>query len=120
MDLDINVNGEQWALNVAPADVLLDVLREQVGTKSPKIDLIQELGIHQHDSGHCSILQYGRFLYACTSNGVSDNHLSVPAPEAPSLVVVDKLTGRLAATARRLGRRERLGGQAVERFPPRR
>ncbi len=61
-------------------------------------DMLNELGIHQHDSGHCSILQHGRFLYACTSNGVNDSHEHVPEPGAPSLVVLDKLTGRLVAT----------------------
>ena len=50
MELAINVNGEQWLLNVAPADVLLDVLREQVGTKSPKI------GCERGDCGSCTIL----------------------------------------------------------------
>ncbi len=61
-------------------------------------DLTKELGVHQHDSGHCSILQSGPFLYACTSNGVDAPHLRVPAPDAPSLVVLDKMTGRLVAT----------------------
>ena len=37
MDLNIEVNSEDWALDVAPADVLLDVLRERIGIKSPKI-----------------------------------------------------------------------------------
>ncbi len=61
-------------------------------------DLRKELGIHQHDAGHCSVLQWGRFLYACTSNGVDPTHQHVPSPDAPSLVVLDKITGRLAAT----------------------
>ncbi len=63
-------------------------------------DLHKELDVHQHDSAHCSILQRGPYLYACTSNGVDDSHLHVPAPDAPSLVVLDKMTGRLVATDR--------------------
>jgi carbon-monoxide dehydrogenase small subunit len=59
MELDINVNGEQWVLNVAPADVLLDVLREQVGTKSPKI------GCERGDCGSCTILMDGRSVRSC-------------------------------------------------------
>lgn len=59
MDLEINVNGEQWVLNVAPADVLLDVLREQVGTKSPKI------GCERGDCGSCTILMDGRSVRSC-------------------------------------------------------
>ena len=61
-------------------------------------DMLQEVGVHQHDSGHCSVLQHGPFLYACTSNGVDDAHQFVPEPDAPSLVVLDKKTGRLVAT----------------------
>ncbi|NNJ48624.1 MAG: 2Fe-2S iron-sulfur cluster binding domain-containing protein, partial [Acidimicrobiia bacterium] len=49
MEVEIKVNGEDWALSVAPADVLLDVLREQVGTKSPKI------GCERGDCGSCTI-----------------------------------------------------------------
>ncbi len=59
MELNIKVNGEEWALNVVPADVLLDVLREQVGTKSPKI------GCERGDCGSCTILIDGRTIRSC-------------------------------------------------------
>jgi outer membrane protein assembly factor BamB len=60
-------------------------------------DLVTELGVRQHDSAHGSILVHGRFLYVNTSNGVDDTHRKITAPDAPSLVVLDKLTGRLVA-----------------------
>jgi outer membrane protein assembly factor BamB len=60
-------------------------------------DLETELGVHQHDSAHCSILVHGSFLYICTSNGVDTTHRIMLAPEAPSLVVLNKNTGRLVA-----------------------
>lgn len=59
MELNIKVNGEDWALNVVPADVLLDVLREQVGTKSPKI------GCERGDCGSCTILIDDRTIRSC-------------------------------------------------------
>lgn len=59
MELSIKVNGEQWNLNVVPADVLLDVLREQVGTKSPKI------GCERGDCGSCTVLVDGRSVRSC-------------------------------------------------------
>ena len=59
MELNIKVNGEDWALSVAPADVLLDVLRERVGTKSPKI------GCERGDCGSCTILVDGRSVRSC-------------------------------------------------------
>lgn len=60
-------------------------------------DLIKECGVRQHDSAHASILSYGPCLYVNTSNGVDDTHRHIAAPEAPSLVALDKVTGRLVA-----------------------
>ncbi len=59
MDLKLKVNGEDWALDVAPADVLLDVLRERIGVKSPKI------GCERGDCGSCTILMDGRTVRSC-------------------------------------------------------
>ena len=60
-------------------------------------DIGGELGVHQHDAAHCSVLVHERYLYVNTSNGVDDTHRKVPSPEAPSLIVLDKATGRLVA-----------------------
>ena len=59
MQLTITVNGESWDLDVAPADVLLDVLREQTGVKSPKI------GCERGDCGSCTVLLDGRTVRSC-------------------------------------------------------
>ena len=56
-----------------------------------------KLGVHQHDAAHSSILLHGDFLYVNTSNGLNDKHAMIPAPEAPSLIILDKKTGRLVA-----------------------
>jgi outer membrane protein assembly factor BamB len=60
-------------------------------------DMQAEVGIHQHDAAHSSILLHGRYLYINTSNGLNDKHQLIPATDAPSLIVLDKMTGRLAA-----------------------
>lgn len=60
-------------------------------------DTIKELDVRQHDAAHGSILLHGRFLYVNTSNGVDDTHRHIASPDAPSLIVLDKLTGRLVA-----------------------
>jgi outer membrane protein assembly factor BamB len=60
-------------------------------------DMLVEAGVHQHDSAHSSILLHGDFLYVNTSNGLDDKHEMVPSPEAPSLIVLDKRTGKLVA-----------------------
>ena len=62
-----------------------------------RFDIIQQCGARQHDSAHASPLLHGRFLYLNTSNGVEDSHRGIPAPNAPSLIVIDKITGRLVA-----------------------
>jgi hypothetical protein len=62
-----------------------------------RCDLIAQCGVRQHDSAHAAPLLHGRFLYVNTSNGVDDSHREIHAPAAPSLVVVDKESGRLVA-----------------------
>jgi len=60
-------------------------------------DMLQECGIRQHDAAHAAPLVHGNFLYVNTSNGLDDSHTRIPAPDAPSLIVLDKRTGRLVA-----------------------
>ncbi|MCK5731273.1 MAG: PQQ-binding-like beta-propeller repeat protein [Draconibacterium sp.] len=60
-------------------------------------DMKLQLGMSPHDSPHASILIDGDFLYLNTCNGVSYNHLEACSLEAPSLIALDKKTGRLVA-----------------------
>lgn len=60
-------------------------------------DMQAGVGVNLHDETHCSVLIHGRFLYACTSNGVDAKHKVVISPDAPSLIVLDKQDGRLLA-----------------------
>jgi outer membrane protein assembly factor BamB len=60
-------------------------------------DIINETGVRQHDAAHGSILLHDRYLYVNTSNGVDDAHTEIHAPDAPSLIVLDKTSGRLVA-----------------------
>lgn len=69
MELTLSVNGEEWTLNAAAPDVLLDVLRERVGTKSPKI------GCERGDCGSCTVLIDGRTVRSCLVLAVeADGH----------------------------------------------
>jgi aerobic-type carbon monoxide dehydrogenase small subunit (CoxS/CutS family) len=65
--IEIEVNGEAWAVDVAPGEVLLDVLREKIGTKSPKI------GCERGDCGSCTVLYDGRTIRACLALAVEAN-----------------------------------------------
>lgn len=61
------------------------------------LDLTKEAGIWSHDSAHSSILVHGGHLYLNTGTGVDNTHRRIRTPDAPSLVVLDKRTGRLLA-----------------------
>jgi outer membrane protein assembly factor BamB len=65
-------------------------------------DLTAAAGIWSHDAAHSSILIYGDHLYLNSGTGVDNTHKRIRTPEAPSLVVLDKRTGRLIG-------RDRLG-----------
>lgn len=52
---------------------------------------------YPHDSAHSSFLIHGDFIYINTGNGVDNTHRRIRAPDAPSLIVLEKHTGRLVA-----------------------
>jgi outer membrane protein assembly factor BamB len=60
-------------------------------------DLVSHAGIHPHDQTHISILLDGDILYLNTSNGVDNTHRKIRSPDAPSLIALDKRTGKLLA-----------------------
>jgi outer membrane protein assembly factor BamB len=73
----------------------------QAGPKDADIiwlyDLVSQVHIHPHDQIHASILLVGDLLYINSCNGVDNTHRRIREPDAPSLVVLDKRTGRLVA-----------------------
>ncbi len=58
-EISANVNGEVRSLVVRPSDVLLDVLREGLGIRSPKI------GCERGDCGSCTVLLDGETVRSC-------------------------------------------------------
>lgn len=81
--ISINLNGETRFVYVEPTDVLLDVLRDKLGIKSPKS------GCERGDCGACAILLDGKSVRSClilaietdgheiiTVEGISKNGLS--------------------------------------------
>ncbi len=59
------------------------------------LDMMQELGVFQHNMATCGPTIWKNTLFVCTSNGVDETHVRVPAPEAPSFLALDKRTGRV-------------------------
>jgi len=64
-----------------------------------KFDMLTEAGVQcwPQDAADCSILIRGDYLYVGTSNGVDRSHKIIQRPKAPSLIVLDKRTGKLVA-----------------------
>ena len=60
-------------------------------------DLVERLGVRTHDQVQGSVLVHGDLLYVNSCNGVDGSHRKIPSPDAPSLVVIDKHTGRIVA-----------------------
>jgi len=61
-------------------------------------DMVRELDSCPHDVASCSTLVVDGFVYTSTSNGVDRPHNRCLRPDAPSLIVLDAVTGRLVAT----------------------
>jgi len=69
-------------------------------------NMISELPAWPQDASSCAVLVHGDFIYAGTSNGVDKSHIDTPYPDAPSLIVLNKKTGKLVAKDNeRIGRR---------------
>jgi outer membrane protein assembly factor BamB len=63
-------------------------------------DMFKEAGIWPHDGAHSAIMIRGDHLYLNTGTGVDNTHKKIRTPDAPSLIVVDKRTGKLVARDR--------------------
>lgn len=58
-------------------------------------DMPNELGVFPHNVTSSSVLAHGDKLYVSTSNGVDWSHLDIPSPYSPTLIVLDRKTGKL-------------------------
>lgn len=70
---------------------------EKCGDIIWNFDMNELLGVEPHNATCCSVLIDGNYLYVGTSNGVEWTHHEVLSPKSPSVIVLDKRTGRLVA-----------------------
>ncbi len=61
-----------------------------------KYDMMEELGVLQHNMANSSPVMFENLILISTSNGQDESHVNVPAPKAPAIIAVDKTTGKLA------------------------
>lgn len=59
------------------------------------VDMRKEYGVFPNQASNSSPIVVGSFVYACTSNGVNIGTRKFGTPKAPSLVALDKETGKL-------------------------
>lgn len=60
-----------------------------------EFDMMEEVGSHPHNLANSSPVSYGDLIYVSTSNGQDESHVNVPSPRAPSIIAVNKKTGKL-------------------------
>ena len=61
-----------------------------------RYDMMEELGVLQHNMANSSPVVFENLIIISTSNGQDESHVNVPAPKAPAIIAVDKTTGKLA------------------------
>lgn len=99
------VEGDRlWYVNNRHEVVCLDIAPLKKGTGDPrevwKLDMRKQLGVFPHLPGMqggfaASVAGYKDKLYVVTHNGVDENHANIPSPNAPSLVCLEKATGKV-------------------------
>jgi outer membrane protein assembly factor BamB len=60
-----------------------------------RLDMIGQLGVYPHNLAVCSPLIVGDTLFVITSNGVDEEHIKIPKPEAPSFLAINKKDGKV-------------------------
>ncbi len=63
-----------------------------------KLDMMKQLGVHQHNMCSCSVTCAGNMLFVNTSNGVDEGHVNLPAESAPSFICVNRDNGEVQWT----------------------
>ncbi len=60
-----------------------------------RFDMMEEVGSFPHNLANSSPVSFGDLIYVSTSNGQDESHVNVPSPKAPSIIAVNKKTGKL-------------------------
>jgi outer membrane protein assembly factor BamB len=58
-------------------------------------DMLEEVGSYPHNLANSSPVVWGDRLFVSTSNGQDESHVNIPSPRAPSIIALDKNTGKL-------------------------
>jgi outer membrane protein assembly factor BamB len=58
-------------------------------------DMMEEVGAYPHNLANSSPVIWGDLIFVSTSNGQDESHVNVPSPRAPSIIALNKKTGKL-------------------------
>jgi len=61
-----------------------------------KFDMMEEVGSQPHNLANSSPVVWGDLVYVSTSNGQDESHVNIPSSKAPSIIALNKKTGKLA------------------------
>ncbi len=70
-----------------------------------KFNMMEEVGAFPHNMSNSSPVSYGDLLYVLTSNGQDESHAHIPSPNAPSIIALNKKTGKLVWEDNSVGER---------------
>jgi outer membrane protein assembly factor BamB len=60
-----------------------------------RFDMLDEVGSYPHNLSNSSPVISGDLVYVSTSNGQDESHVNIPSPRAPSIIALNKNTGKL-------------------------
>jgi outer membrane protein assembly factor BamB len=70
-----------------------------------KFDMMEEVGSQPHNMANSSPVSYGDLVFVGTANGQDESHVHIPSPRAPSMIAVNKITGKLVWEVNNVGER---------------
>jgi outer membrane protein assembly factor BamB len=68
-----------------------------------RFDMMEEVGSQPHNMSNSSPVSYGDLVFVGTANGQDESHVHIPSPRAPSMIAVNKKTGKLAWEVNNVG-----------------
>ncbi len=101
LDVEGMANGNDGPFLGEPGYVVQDLKVPPIGAGPRDADIIwrydmmEELGVFPHNSSACSPLVVGDTLFVNTGNGMDWTHVNIPSPMSPTLIALDRHTGKL-------------------------
>jgi outer membrane protein assembly factor BamB len=87
------------------------LVKDEKNTKETDVDVIwrydmmDEIGVQQHNMANASPVSYGDLIFVNTSNGQDESHVNIPSAKAPAIIAVNKKTGKLVWEDNSVGER---------------